>query len=98
MSAKISVKQDGQASISGDLTFATVTALCKQIPASFVDAATFTIDLSTVKNCDSASLVFLVMVIRFLQQENKTVSFTRLPQTVLTLIKLYNLQNLITVK
>ena len=71
MSAKISVAQNGLASISGDLTFSTVTALCEDILNHFKDADTFNVDLSGVKTCDSASLVLLVMIIRFLRQQQK---------------------------
>ncbi len=97
MNAKISVKQQGIANISGDLTFSTITALCEAIPNYFKDADVFNVDLSGVKNCDSASLVLLVMIIRFLTQQQKSVIFTQPPPTISTLIKLYNLQSLITV-
>ena len=97
MTAKISVSQNGIASISGDLTFSTVAALCKDIPNYFAGNDSFKVDLSGVKTCDSASLVLLVMIIRFLTEQQKNVIFTKLPATILTLIKLYNLKNLITV-
>ena len=97
MTAKISVSQNGIASVSGDLTFSTVTALCEDIPNCFQEADIFKVDLSGVKTCDSASLVLLVMIIRFFTQQQKNVVFTKLPATILTLIKLYNLKNLITV-
>ena len=91
-------RQDGVIDISGDLTFATVTTLCQAIPDYFTNIHDVTIDLSAIKNCDSASLVLLISIIRFLGTRNKTVTFTHLPQSIITLIKLYNLQQLITIK
>lgn len=96
--AQISHQQDGVIDISGDLTFATVTPLCHAIPDYFANTHDVTVDLSAVKNCDSASLVLLISIIRFLDARNKTVTFTRLPKSIVTLIKLYNLQQLITIK
>jgi len=98
MVAEISVKQDGMVDISGELTFATVTPLYQSIPDHFSMGKDFIIDFSRVGNCDSASLVLLIGIVRYLKQQNKHVQFVHLPQTVLTLVQLYNLQELISMQ
>ncbi len=95
---QVSTLQDGIVSISGDLTFTTVTALCQAIPKYFTATQDVAVDLSAVKNCDSASLVLLVSITRFFVAKNKTVTFIHLPQSMLTLVELYNLQQLIVIK
>ena len=98
MVTKISITQPGQANISGELTFATVTSLFKVLPSYFSGPMDFTVDLAAVKKCDSSSLVLLIGIIRFLKQQTRKVYFINLPPPILTLIQLYHLQELINIQ
>jgi ABC-type transporter Mla MlaB component len=82
--------------IKGDLKFSTITALCKQLPTVFVCDANVTVNLAQVSVCDSASLVLLLSIIERYRATDFTVSFSHIPNAILTLIRVYNLQTLIT--
>ena len=73
-----SVSSD-QFAVSGELGFATVTALLEQSRPLFAAAANLDIDLSGVTHADSAGLSLLLEWLRYGKRAGKTVRYHGLP-------------------
>ena len=68
-----------QFAVSGELSFATVTALLEQSRSLFAAAATLDIDLSGVNHADSAGLSLLLEWLRYGKRASKAVRYRGLP-------------------
>lgn len=94
--AILTVKDNGCLFVDGEITFYNATQLCSQlqkvVPSS---GKQLTIELAKLTNCDSASLVFLIMLLRHAETQAQTVKFLHIPKNMQALIGLYNLGGLI---
>lgn len=93
--ANITVSNSSQSHINGELTFYTATKLCQQVTKLYKAESDMTIDLAQVEKCDSASLVLLLKIIENYDNSGYKVVFTNIPESISTLIRLYNLQEII---
>lgn len=72
---------DGCFTISGELTFATVTALLEQSRALFAQAdEAIEVDLGAVERVDSAGLALLIEWLRLAREKGQAIRFSHLPQ------------------
>ncbi|MCF7987251.1 MAG: STAS domain-containing protein [Methylovulum sp.] len=79
--------------IDGDLTFSTID---KDTVKSFVflnSAKEITIDLGHVNNTDSAGLALMIEWIRYARSKRTHLSFKKIPQQLINLVKLSGLEN-----
>lgn len=94
MSEKWIVIREGELGLEGDLVFETISPLCQAISAELSLLNKVTISLAQVQRCDSASLVLLLSIIEYCNENELSVTFTDMPNAMHTLINLYNLQSL----
>ncbi len=88
----------GRIRVSGDLTFATATALWKASRRLLTSIpGEITIDLAGIRRADSAGLALLVEWLRLAQRQNKRLTLTNLPNQLLAMAKTYNLNPLLPV-
>lgn len=74
-------RSNGCLTISGELTFATVTALLEQSRALFSQAdEAVEVDLGAVQRVDSAGLALLIEWLRLAREKGLTIRFSHLPQ------------------
>ncbi|MFS2221307.1 lipid asymmetry maintenance protein MlaB [Pantoea sp. B65] len=79
--------------LQGELDRETLLALWQQ--RETLSSAIDTIDVSALDRVDSAGLALLVHLRQILQQQGKTPLFTGVTDKLLSLITLYNLQQII---
>lgn len=65
--------------LSGELTFASVTALMTQGQAQFAGQSAVLVDLSGVTHSDSAGLSLLIEWLRQAKQQGTTLRYTAMP-------------------
>ncbi|HEX9801827.1 MAG TPA: STAS domain-containing protein [Gammaproteobacteria bacterium] len=74
-------RSNGGFTISGELTFATVTALLEQSRALFSQAdEAVEVDLGAVERVDSAGLALLIEWLRLAREKGVDIRFSHLPQ------------------
>jgi ABC-type transporter Mla MlaB component len=82
--------------LSGDFTFYTITLLNQEaIQFLSQNPSISEIDLSGVKDCDSALLLLLLSLWRQTQKHQITIRFINLPLQLTRLIALSNLKNVL---
>ena len=85
--------------ISGVVDFSTVPDLLRRTSAFFVadnsssSSRQVTIDLSQVKESNSAALALMLEIVKSARQKKLDVQFENLPQTILIIAKAYGLEN-----
>jgi ABC-type transporter Mla MlaB component len=90
---------DSSLSFSGGLTFYTVTSLTTQAVQLFLQQPSIVaLDFKDIKECDSAGLVLLLGIWRAAKKNKRVVKFLNLPSGLLRLIKLSDLETIITNK
>ncbi|MCK5728046.1 MAG: STAS domain-containing protein [Methylococcales bacterium] len=78
-------------SVKGDLTFACVSA--KQLSCiDFTQSKRLTIDLTRVKNSDSAGLALMIEWVKLSKKQNVDLNFSHIPPQLLTLAKISGLK------
>lgn len=92
--AKLVATAADQFAVSGELSFATVTALLQQSRAVFADAAKLTIDLAGVTHADSAGLSLLLEWLRYGKHHDKPVQFHNMPAQLRSLAEISEVQPL----
>ena len=80
--------------LSGELSFATVTALLEQSRSMFAAANRIELDLSGVTHADSAGLSLLIEWLRYGKQHNKQVRFANLPAQLRSLADISEVDSL----
>jgi phospholipid transport system transporter-binding protein len=74
-------RQNGRFSISGELTFATVTGILEQSRGLFAQAdEVIEVELGAVERVDSAGLALLIEWLRLARDMNKSIRFSHLPE------------------
>lgn len=76
---QITIQQD-KILISGELTFATVTAVWESSQKLFPQQGSWNCDFSQVTTCDSAGLALLLEWLKLAKQQGKKIRFLELPQ------------------
>jgi phospholipid transport system transporter-binding protein len=87
----LTLKAPGLFSITGELTFASIT---KQTANSFnllKDSDSICIDMAEVSATDSAGLALMIEWIRLSKQQSKHISFKNIPEQLIALAKLSGL-------
>ena len=84
--------------VSGIVDFSTVPNLMRQASGLFSASKSsasspIAIDLSQVKECNSAALALMLELVKSAQQKNIEVYFENLPATVLTIARAYGLED-----
>ena len=96
--AEITQQNKQQYLISGIVDFSTVPNLLRQasgliLGSKSADINSITIDLSQVKECNSAALALMLEIAKSAQQKNIELHFENLPATALTIAKAYGVEN-----
>ncbi len=82
----------GRFRLDGDLTFATVASLWRRSRRRFADlSGRVVIDLSGVRQADSAALALLVEWLRLSRERNLQLAFTHLPEPLRPMVHAYDL-------
>lgn len=90
--ASLKHNSDNKFSLQGELNFASAAALCEEIEANAMLSRAVSIDCSAVTSVDSAGLCVLLAI---LTKSEEQVRFAQMPESLLILLKLYNLTHLI---
>jgi phospholipid transport system transporter-binding protein len=77
--------------IRGALTQMTVVSLLKELSNHLPKNKDIEVDFSEITACDSASLAFLIAVLREARHKKSTLRFTHLPSQIHQLIKVSGL-------
>ena len=94
--ATLSTQENGVLNVDGEITFYNAATLCSQLKTFMPqDVKQVTVELANLSHCDSASLVFLITLLRQAKKHSQAVTFLNIPQAMQALIKLYNLSRLI---
>jgi phospholipid transport system transporter-binding protein len=93
----ISENQDTCA-VLGPLTFDTVQAVLHQCRTLFVKKDKLTIDLSKVTKCDSASVAFIIALLRESKKQSIELLFIGFPQQLRDLIRVGGLDSIISTR
>lgn len=91
--AEIRQAGDGRITVSGELGFATVTALRNRSRHLFTDSCgELDIDLKEVSRADSAGLALLIEWIRMAKAANRTIRFHHLPEQMKAIARACDLE------
>jgi anti-anti-sigma factor len=82
---------DNTIAITGSMTFYNAPALCTQLLEILPKERTSIVDLKQVTECDSASIVVLLQIVRFAAQHQQVIKFVNMPKAMLILSELYDL-------
>jgi phospholipid transport system transporter-binding protein len=89
------IRRDGERLyLSGPVTLANVAGLLEQAHAALADGVS-AVDLGEVTELDSSLLALLLSCVREAQGRGRALSFTRLPQGLVTLAQLYGVAQLL---
>lgn len=98
MNSAVELKlENGTAHIEGELTFHTVGGVLKQIRRllGVGSGESLTLDFGTTRRTDSAALALLLECIREARRQNRRIVYRNLPQRLLQLAKISEIDNLI---
>ena len=93
-SVQIETLGPGHYQLVGDLTFETVTALCKQKKVFFRQQGDVLVDLSLVSKADSAGLACLLELVRQAKSRNVEIKFDNIQKQLHSLVRVSGLENL----
>ena len=82
---------DNVIAINGSMTFYNAPALCTQLLEILPKEQASTVDLKQVTECDSASIVVLLQIVRFAAQHQQVIKFVNMPKAMQILSELYDL-------
>ena len=85
----------GRLALSGPLVFATAGELLDAGRSMFAGTSGVSIDLSGVTKVDSAGLALLLEWLRLGQAEGRSVRFTALPEKLLAIARLSNVEEML---
>jgi phospholipid transport system transporter-binding protein len=89
------IRRDGERLfVSGPVTLANVAGLLEEARAALADGVR-AVDLGEVTELDSSLLALLLSWLREAQGRGRALSFTRLPQDLVTLAQLYGVAQLL---
>lgn len=88
----VTVRPDGTAEVSGELTFATVPAYLQRNGALFAGSGELMVDLQGVTRADSAGVALLVEWLRLARAAGRTVRYRNMPPQVEALIRVSGLE------
>ncbi len=89
------IRRDGERLyLSGPVTLANVAVLLQQAHAALADGVR-AVDLGEVTELDSSLLALLLSCVREAQGGGRALSFSRLPQDLVTLAQLYGVAQLL---
>jgi phospholipid transport system transporter-binding protein len=80
--------------VSGALTLASVAAVLRE-GSSAIGQGVRTVDLGEVGELDSSALALMLAWLREAKQQNRALSFTNLPQGLITIARLYGVADLL---
>ncbi|NNJ92463.1 MAG: STAS domain-containing protein [Gammaproteobacteria bacterium] len=80
--------------LTGQLNFSTVTAVLTQVHALTLENEV-SFDLSMLENSNSAGLALLIELITDARRQNRKITFTGLPDTLLDLAEMSNVKHLL---
>ncbi|MEL6710325.1 MAG: STAS domain-containing protein [Pseudomonadota bacterium] len=95
MKAELILEQPDTAVVSGCVDFATVPDLWEQIAAWLKTRTSATLSLRSVTQANSAALALLLEAIEFARQSSVILYLTDIPESVLTLARLSNIDTLL---
>lgn len=92
---EITLAADGDALVSGDLLFSTVTALLPQGDACFSGRQTLVFDLAAVGHSDSSAIALLLELLDRGRAAGVDVSFRNIPTSLMGIAHLSNVEPLL---
>ena len=93
--AKLEEQGPGRYRVSGELSFATVTALLLQSRSLFAGESDLEVDLSGVTHADSAGLSLLIEWLRLAKQQSKKLHYLALPTQLSALASISEVDGLL---
>ena len=81
--------------IKGELICATVMQVLNQLTRQGTNLARWVIDFSAVERVDSTAVALLIELRKYAKQHNKPVSFIYLPEALLSIAQLSQVESLI---
>lgn len=88
---QIEQSSSGHLTVSGELTFYTVTEAVQKMVLLWPNQAEIQIDFNHIQQADTASLLFLLHLERLAKQRHQKICFTQLPDTIKQLLELNQL-------
>jgi phospholipid transport system transporter-binding protein len=95
MAAKLEQQGEGHYRVSGELSFATVTALLLQSRSLFAGESSIEVDLSGVTHADSAGLSLLIEWLRLAKVQGKQLRYSALPAQLGALANISEVEGLL---
>ncbi|MBT3196945.1 MAG: STAS domain-containing protein [Gammaproteobacteria bacterium] len=86
---------DGEISLKGELTFATVPTALREAPPLFVGQGELRVDLSKVRRLDSAGLALLMEWLRFANGQQRNIYFLNPPPQLERLARISGVSELL---
>ena len=95
MSTSFSSTGPGRFSVSGPMTFETVTSLLQQGAAAFGQSGPIEIDLAQVGESDSAGLALLIEWKRLAREKHSSITFAGMPPQLMALARISEVDELL---
>ncbi|MET0986682.1 MAG: STAS domain-containing protein [Steroidobacteraceae bacterium] len=95
MSASFSSTGPGRFSVSGPMTFETVSSMLQQGAAAFGQSDPIEIDLTQVGESDSAGLALLIEWKRLAREKNSAITFANMPPQLVALARISEVDELL---
>lgn len=93
--AKLDIAGAGRFRLSGDVDFETVPELWEESLQVFPAAATVEVDLASVGVADSSAVALLLAWTRWARARQQSIRFVRVPETMLAIARLSDLEELL---
>ena len=87
---------DGRFALSGDMTFETADRILKASESPFENHTQIEVDLSEVKDSDSAGLALLLEWVTWANHSVREIRFTGMPERILAIAKTTEVEPLLT--
>jgi phospholipid transport system transporter-binding protein len=89
--------EGNQCFVTGDLDFSSVVKLWKESLPMLASMRELTFDLSKVTFANSAGVTLLIEWLKYADREKKTISFTHIPASIVSLARISGVDGLIKV-
>jgi ABC-type transporter Mla MlaB component len=97
MTVEVSIDNDNQyLQVKGELICDTVMQALNQLTRQGKDLSSWVIDFTGVARVDSTAVALLIELKKFARETNKTISFIYLPESLLSIARLSQVESLIT--
>ena len=89
--AQVLSLENNSFALKGAVTFYTAPALCAELQQLLPKTESVTVELNQITQCDSASIVVLLQILRQATHNEQKIQFLNIPPKMQVLIELYDL-------